>query len=633
MDLLFAVMPFADTTCPSLGVSLLQAAVAKMGIRSHVRYFNLAFAEEIGLGTYTNIALESPAESLLGDWLFSGWAFGDQVSDGHEYLHKVLARYPGADRNFPELLRLRPLCGPFVERCANEIRGLGARVVGFTTTFHQTCAGLAVASRLKHGPDPPVIVFGGANCEGEMGVQMARSFPWIDYVCTGEGDAAFPEFLGHILRGGGPVSSAGFVGRQASRTYSVPDTVRDLDALPIPDFANYFDQLHRSPLRGSFPENLLFESSRGCWWGATNHCTFCGLNGRTMAYRSKSPERLIRELQFLSETYKVDEFAAVDNIIDPRYIREVFPRLAASGIALKLMYETKVNLTFDQLSALKDGGIRDLQPGIESLSNAVLRLMRKGCTGLQNIRFLRWCEELEIQPHWNFIFGFPGESPADYEAMARLIPTLTHLTPPVTCGPVRLDRFSPMFKHPGEFGLANVRPNPAYFHVFPLGRRELERLAYHFEFDYADGRDPKSYASGAAREIARWMTLNRQPPELRPALDLRQTEDGVIVRDSRPCCLSPEHRLEGLAAELYLLCDGIRGIRGLLREFAGRASETEIRDALGRLVADRLMAEMEDQYLSLAVMRDRPRPPENPVTHADLPVIQATNSEPLLHSI
>ena len=48
------------------------------------------------------------------------------------------------------------------------------RVVGFTTTFHQTCASLAVARRLKALPDPPLVVFGGANCEGEMGVQMLR---------------------------------------------------------------------------------------------------------------------------------------------------------------------------------------------------------------------------------------------------------------------------------------------------------------------------------------------------------------------------------------------------------------------------------------------------------------------------
>jgi ribosomal peptide maturation radical SAM protein 1 len=409
--------------------------------------------------------------------------------------------------------------------------------------------------------------------------------------------------------------------------------VRDLDALPIPDFSDYFAQVDGSALRGSFQPELLFESARGCWWGAKSHCTFCGLNGQTMAYRSKSPERIVRELRSLAETYPVDRFFAADNILDPRYIREVFPRLRAGGVALTFMYETKVNLTFEQLSTLREGGMRVLQPGIESLSNEVLRLMRKGCTGLQNIRFLRWCEELGIFPLWNFLYGFPGEPPAEYEVMARLVPTISHLQPPTGCGPIRLDRFSPMFMHPEAFGLVGVRPHCAYYYVFPLGRQDLARLAYYFEFDYADGRDPKSYAGRVEREVERWVGLSRQPPERRPVLDLHRAEDRLIVRDTRPCAVAPEHRLEGLAAELYLLCDDARGLPGLLRELAGRADEAEARAALGGLVAAGLMAEMEGQYLSLAVVRDRPPRPGTPVTHVELPVLQATDSQPLLHPV
>jgi ribosomal peptide maturation radical SAM protein 1 len=633
MDLLFAVMPFADAAYASLGVSLLQSAVAARGVSCRVRYFNLDFAEEVGLDTYTRIAHDVPPESLVGEWLFAECAFGDQVPEARAYLDKVLSRYPGAERNFQELRRLRALTGQFVDRCVREIRGFGPRVVGFTTTFHQTNACLAAASRLKQNADSPIIVFGGANCEGEMGVQMARSFPCIDYVCTGEGDAAFPEFLRRALRGEVSIAVAGIVGRQAGQSPSHPEMIRDLDGLPIPDFSDYFAQLDRSSLKASVKPELPFESSRGCWWGAKSHCTFCGLNAKTMPFRSKSPERVIRELRHLAETYPADTVGAVDNILDLRYIQEVFPRLKASGITLKLMYETKVNLSFDQLSALRDAGVCVLQPGIESFSNAVLRLMRKGCTGLQNIRFLRWCEELGIFPVWNLLYGFPGESPAEYEAMASLLPTLTHLTPPGACGAFRLDRFSPMFTQPEEFGLTGIRPHGAYYHVFPLGRQDLRRLAYYFEFEYADGREPRSYASRVEREIARWTSLRRQPPERRPVLDLHRMDDVVIVKDTRPCAIEPEHRLDGLAAELYLLCDGARGLPSLLRELAGRADEAQTRDALAGLLAARLLAEMDGQYLSLAVVRDRSPRPGAPVTHVDLPVLQAADPRPLLHPV
>jgi hypothetical protein len=81
-------------------------------------------------------------------------------------------------------------------------------------------------------------------------------------------------------------------------------------------------------------------------------------------------------------------------------------------------------------------------------SNQVLRLMQKGTTGLKNIQLLRWCQELGMEPLWNIIYGFPGESPSEYVRMARLLPLLTHLGPPQSCGPIRLDRFSPYFNHP-----------------------------------------------------------------------------------------------------------------------------------------------------------------------------------------
>jgi radical SAM superfamily enzyme YgiQ (UPF0313 family) len=42
---------------------------------------------------------------------------------------------------------------------------------------------------------------------------------------------------------------------------------------------------------------LLFEASRGCWWGAKHHCTFCGLNGLSMTFRSKSADRAYSEIK------------------------------------------------------------------------------------------------------------------------------------------------------------------------------------------------------------------------------------------------------------------------------------------------------------------------------------------------
>ena len=72
-----------------------------------------------------------------------------------------------------------------------------------------------------------------------------------------------------------------------------------MDALPYPDFDDYFARHAASPLEEEIEALLFFETSRGCWWGEKHHCKFCGLNGSRLAYRSKYPRRAVDELVYL----------------------------------------------------------------------------------------------------------------------------------------------------------------------------------------------------------------------------------------------------------------------------------------------------------------------------------------------
>lgn len=606
MDVLFAVPPFVDITRPAIGVSLLQAEILQRGFSSKVEYFCLGLAERIGFNTYQNIANSLGSDSLIGEWFFADVLFGDAIPHESLYIERVLSRMTGAGELRSEILKARQARHEFIEDCARRILEHAPRVVGFTTTFHTTCASLAIARRVKESPDAPVIIFGGANCEGEMGLQLIRSFPWLDYVCTGEADVAFPEFLQKLLREGVEPDVPGILRQAETIELSTPEPVRELDQLPIPDYSDYMEQLQLSSLQSEIKPDLLIETSRGCWWGAKQHCTFCGLNGATMSFRSKSPERAFEELAYLTETYGLKRLSSVDNILDTRYINTLFPRLSESGMDLELFYEVKANLRYDQLAVMRAGGMRSIQPGIESFSNEVLRLMHKGCTGLQNIQLLRWCEELGIEVAWNILAGFPGESPSEYERMAKLLPLLTHLAPPASCTPIRLDRFSPFFTRPDEFGLVRVRPTAAYFYVYPLGRRELARLAYFFDFNYEDEREPHKYIVELQREVQQWWPQRMAEPDKRARLDAHISGDAVNIEDTRLMATQASHQLTGLAAKLYLQCDSAHTVAILQREFSDLASAEEIQKTLAELLDSSLMIEMDGQYISLAVIRNRP---------------------------
>ena len=102
------------------------------------------------------------------------------------------------------------------------------------------------------------------------------------------------------------------------------------------------------PILGIVPDHLRHQtwlpaqSARGCWWGERRHCTFCGLNGSTMAYRSKSPDRLRRELAELSARRGTLRFYFVDNILDRRYIEEFLPALHARRRRLPVLLRGEV---------------------------------------------------------------------------------------------------------------------------------------------------------------------------------------------------------------------------------------------------------------------------------------------------
>jgi len=608
MDIVFVVPPFADVRRPAIGTGTLLAGVRQRGFSSCTEYVNLDLAAWIGLDLYCWIVdmsdellldAAAPAISLVGEWFFAAEAFGDQLPPEEEYVRKFVATTRGGRERLIALVEARRrYAAAFVEHAARAILRHAPRVVGFTSTFQQTCCCLAIAWRLKQEPNPPAIIFGGANCEGPMGRQMIRSFPWIDYVCTGEGDEVLPEFLDGYLRRGDPVPPPGILRQGYADELSVPAPIETMDALPVPDYADFFEQLDRSKLQ--LEPVLLIETARGCWWGEKHHCTFCGLNGSAMAYRSKSAARVLTELSALTETYGLRRVDSVDNILDVRYIDALFPELDRRGAGLNLFYEVKANLRYEQLATMRRGGVRAVQPGIESLSSPVLQLMRKGCTGMQNIQLLRWCQELEIVPAWNLLYGFPDEPPAEYARLAELIPLLVHLPPPDFCMRVRMDRFSPLYNQATEFGLRNVRPMEAYSYVYPLPESDLRNLAYFFEFDYGDGRTPGFYARPVIEAIEQWAMLAERPPRL----DAYGAGPVLVIEDTRPCAVEQTHVLTGLAARLYAECDSAVSLPALARRL--RAAEGEVAEITDRLVAQKIMIAMDGQLLSLAVFRSRP---------------------------
>ncbi len=293
--------PFFSVVRPALGVSLLKSALRERGIASEIRYLNVEFADHIGVSFHESAATGVANTLLVGEWIFSPMVNDDTVPAADEQYRAVLTRLY-SPHHLEQLESIRSAAREFVESQAAQLAAGNPSILGFTTSFQQNCASLAIAKRVRQLNPEILICFGGANCEGPMGQALLDSYPQIDYVFSGEADLTFPNFVQQILSGLSCPASDSILSRSHNGDMvtigAVPSSggVEDLDALPYPDFSDYFSTLDETAYRARVRPSLVFESSRGCWWGAKKHCRFCGLNGAVMSYRTKSASRVIDEI-------------------------------------------------------------------------------------------------------------------------------------------------------------------------------------------------------------------------------------------------------------------------------------------------------------------------------------------------
>jgi len=205
MRTVLVTMPFMGLDRPSIQLGLLKAIGEEHGFAVRTLHANLDFAARIGADYYRTLA--DRRGPPVGDWLFSVAAFGAQAPDPDgRLLDEFAGELSFLAGTWPEardrLLRTREHDVPaLLDSLVDSQMWDDVRVVGFSCTFQQNTASFALARRLKQRYPHLVTVFGGANFDGEMGLELVRSVESIDLAVTGEADASFPRLLRALAAG------------------------------------------------------------------------------------------------------------------------------------------------------------------------------------------------------------------------------------------------------------------------------------------------------------------------------------------------------------------------------------------------------------------------------------------------
>jgi ribosomal peptide maturation radical SAM protein 1 len=490
-DALLIVPPFQGLKLASLAVHLLQACGREAGFRVQVLYANILLASLIGEEAYGKIC-NSPGGWFAGERFFARSAYGlpplgrrarrmfepDWVIGPDKGWEIRYHANSGKRLTLGELRSMEACARGYVDTIARAVGERRYRIVGCTTIFQQTAASVALLSRIKTLNKDTITILGGANCLGEMARGIASLPSGIDYIFSGESEDTFPQFVRAIVAGVRP---------QSRILYGKP--CGDLDALPTPSYVEFYEQRRRFLRLSKLPAGkteIPYETSRGCWWGQRHPCAFCGLNGETLAFRQKSPERVISDLRALLDVHPTKKVIMTDCAMPRAYFQSLLPRLADECRRAEIFYEQRANLSLAEILALKRAGITSIQPGIESLSSRVLTLVSKGVLARQNLMLLRYARAVGLDLQWNLLWGFPGDDVEAYQETLAILPLLHHLQPPSGVLHLSIERFSPYYSRPADFGVRSIRPLAGYYNFLPKGA-DIERIAYHFTAKYLCG--------------------------------------------------------------------------------------------------------------------------------------------------
>jgi anaerobic magnesium-protoporphyrin IX monomethyl ester cyclase len=198
--------------------------------------------------------------------------------------------------------------------------------------------------------------------------------------------------------------------------------MKDLDSLPMPawdlvDISAYREVWMQH--HGYFSLNI--STTRGCPF----KCNWCAKPIYGNRYNARSPEHVVRELQWLKTHYNFDHIWMCDDIfgLKPGWVNEFADLVEKAGLRFKFKIQSRADLLVqpNYVRALARAGCDNSWMGAESGSQKILDAMDKGTTIEQIAESTRLLREHGIRPGFFIQFGYPGETREDIDLTIRMI--------------------------------------------------------------------------------------------------------------------------------------------------------------------------------------------------------------------
>jgi radical SAM superfamily enzyme YgiQ (UPF0313 family) len=297
------------------------------------------------------------------------------------------------------------------------------QVVGISVRSVDAPSGLICADLVKRWNSSTTVLMGGIAATATPQQFLTNS---VDLVVRGEGEGITKEVIARLASGTDPHLCDGITWMRGGNIIHNPNRhlIDDLDRLPFParEALLFSNRLSRGRLTKMMGDLI---TSRGC----PHKCTFCANNVLWGNYRVRvrSSEAVVREMELLRDKFGVTECVLWDDHFteNRRRVLEICGEIRQRSLGLKwITFARATSIDVELVRALRSAGCCQLQIGVESGSERILKQTRKGVTLGDVRRAARVLREEGMEWLAFLMIGFPGETRGEMMATMDLVDEL-----------------------------------------------------------------------------------------------------------------------------------------------------------------------------------------------------------------
>ncbi len=235
--------------------------------------------------------------------------------------------------------------------------------------------------------------------------------PSADYGVYGESEYIILDFIEKLEKKQSLKNLPGIISKEDNKIKFQPkDYIKDLDELPFPAYELVPMNLYQpSPATyRQLPATTLI-TSRGCPF----QCIFCHKPIFGNRFRPHSAERVVNEIEYLNKNYGIKDIRIYDDTftLDKKRVIEVCNLLIEKNLGITWNCTTRVDcIDKELLQIMKKSGCYNISYGVESGSERVLKLIKKGITKERIREVFKLTKEVGIESIGFFIIGLPTQT-------------------------------------------------------------------------------------------------------------------------------------------------------------------------------------------------------------------------------